>query len=56
MSFVFDFKIYFIRCVNGLMIFINKLVKYEIGVDYFKKNTFTSNSSENVPYVIYIHV
>ena len=35
MSFVFDFKIYFIRYVNGLIIFTNKLVKCEIGVDYF---------------------
>ena len=38
------------------MISKNKLVKCEIGVDYFLKNTFTSNSLENVPYIIYIHV
>ena len=35
MDIILNFKIYFIRCVNGLMIFINKLLKCEFGVDYF---------------------
>ena len=34
-----------------LTIFINKLVKFEIGVDYFLQNTFTSNIFESVPYI-----
>ena len=49
MVFIFNLKLF--RCVNGLMIFINKLVKFEIGVDYFLKNTFTSNILECVLYI-----
>ena len=41
----------FVNVKLVLTIFINKLVKFEIGVDYFLKNTFTSNILESVLYI-----
>ena len=41
----------FVKCEIGIDYFINELVKFEIGVDYFFKNIFTSNILESVPYI-----
>ena len=40
-----------VKCEIGIDYFIYKLVKFEIGVDYFLQNTFTSNILESVLYI-----
>ena len=38
-----------------LTLFINKLVKFEIGVDYFLKNTYIKYFRKCSVHIIYIH-